>query len=242
MRIISVVGLCAVAGAATASTPIGTWDALRVTNTKHEANYANIDRAGPKIYSQLPVSPDGLFSDGVAGQFYSQRIADDFVLGGASPVNGVRWWGSSENYVFPDLTNFGSFVVNIYNDAGGIPGGSITGDMNIGIANINITPTGNSNSAGGFEYEFEVKFNAVNLQGGVRYWLSIGGDAIAAFDDAFIWSSGAANGVIAADFFDGNGYQQFTGFDTAFEIQGIPTPGAAALLGFAGLAGLRRRR
>jgi hypothetical protein len=255
MRILSVVGLIAAAGAAYAvpASPSGTWDALRPTSANANApkagqqnNAGVVDRQGDIVYAQRPdpVNVFGYFADGVPGQFYSQRIADDFVLGGSTSINGVRWWGSSENYVFPDLTNFSSWVVNIYNDNGGSVGASITGDMIFGAGSTNATATGRTSVVGSTEYVQNVKFNPVALQAGVRYWISIGTINTAPFDDAWTWHvSDQGNSTIAADFFDGAGYTTFPGNqDVAFELQAIPTPGAAALLGVAGLAGLRRRR
>ncbi|HWB20533.1 MAG TPA: hypothetical protein VG711_09555, partial [Phycisphaerales bacterium] len=78
---------------------------------------------GPVVYSQLlPSYTSGFFADGVAGQYYSERIADDFTLGSATSVNGVIWAGSSEGFYYSDLTNFNSFRISIFSDAGGLPG------------------------------------------------------------------------------------------------------------------------
>ncbi|MEC9373425.1 MAG: hypothetical protein VYC34_06245, partial [Planctomycetota bacterium] len=179
-------------------------------------------RVGSVAYEQPNDSADGFFTDAVAGQFYSQRIADNFTLASTSNVNGVNWWGSSEFFIFNDLTNFSSFTVEIFADAGGAPGASVTGPITASTAATNPVATGNFNFAGGIEYMQGIKFdNPVTLQGGTQYWLSIGSTNISPGDDGYIWStSNSGDLILAGNFFDGVGFQSFanTG-DVAFQIQ-----------------------
>jgi MYXO-CTERM domain-containing protein len=200
--------------------------------------------SGNIVYSQMPPNfLGGLFSDGVAGQYYGQRIADDFTLGSATTVNGVQWAGNSENFYYATLQNFAQFRISIYANAGGLPGGVVL-DTYVAVGATNPTYLGVDAYAAAPVYQFEAKFNGLNLAAGT-YWLSIGTVNNAAFGDAFVWQNGVTtNNTIAAEFFDGSGFASFAGFgDMAFAIQAgnVPAPGALALLGMAGLIGRRRR-
>jgi MYXO-CTERM domain-containing protein len=243
MKISVMMGVLAAAGlAASASAQSRGVDMGGVWGLGHGGNNGGAGNDGPTVYSQPSQGQDGLFSDGVAGQFWSQRIADNFVLDNNYVVDGIRWWGSSENYIFDDLTNFGAFIIEFYDDAGGTPGASI-GQFSVDIGDANATPTGLMNGNGGHEYQLEAPVN-IALNGGTQYWVSVGSKNLSPGDDGFIWSLNfnEGDGNIAADFFDGFGYSTFGGFDMAFELTGVPTPGSAALLGLAGLAASRRRR
>lgn len=245
MKTMKILGVLAAAGlAATASAQNRGSQMNGLMGSGFGAPGNPIGGDSPTIYSQPSESPDGFFSDGVKGQYWSQRIADNFTLGSNYTVDGIRWWGGSENYIFDDLTNFKNFVVEFYSDAGGKPGTSL-GQFVIDKNNTGATYTGLNNSLGGKEYKMEAGIS-INLLGGVPYWVSIGSQNFNPGDDGFVWSTNFSNGDgnIAADFFDGNGYQGFfVGSDQAFELMGaIPAPGSAALLGLGGLIASRRRR
>jgi hypothetical protein len=244
-----VVCVLAVAGVASSASAIGGAKARGVhmgplMGSGWGAGGSPLGKDGPTIYSQPSESADGFFSDGVPGQFWSQRIADNFVLDNDYVVDGIRWWGSSENYLSNDLTNFKNFVIEFYDDAGGAPGASI-GQVVVDKNNTNPTLTGAQNSGGGLEYLMETSLN-LHLLGGVAYWVSVGSENVNPGDDGFVWSTNFTHGEgnIAADFFDGAGYQPlFVGSDQAFELTGaVPAPGAAAVLGLGGMLAARRRR
>jgi len=198
--------------------------------------------ASAQVWSQ-PYDPNcpacGYYSDGQSGYFYSQRIADNFNLGGSTTIDRVKWWGASEFYIFPDLSNFSGWTVAFY-DAGF----SAVGSETISKANITIPDLGAIGIFGQNLYEFDVTLtNPVTVDNG---WISIGSHNISPFDDAFVWNfsvSGDVDGTIAADFFDGNGFQVFQGAsDVAFQLFEIPAPGTLALVGLGGLVAARRRR
>lgn len=198
-------------------------------------------RAGNILYQQLPDGTGGgVFADGAPGQFYDQRIADNFPHAGG-PINGVCWWGGSENFIFDDLTNFSGFNIQFFANAGGSPGAPVSANMNFSVADTSPVPTGNLLIGGGIEYYQCVKFNAIDLPAGT-YWLSIGGVAIAAFDDAYAWDFSAQgdNTFVFTDPTWASPWLVAQGFgDLAFQIQ--PEPGTLSLLGLGALLFRRRK-
>ncbi len=203
-------------------------------------------RQGPIVYSQAPHDPvgNGFFSDGQAGQFWGQRMADDMTFGAPTVVNGVRWWGASEFYYFPDYTNFHTFRIQFYGDNGGTPGAPIGGPIDTATAGTNPTIVGGG-AFGQNLYQQNVKFPAMTLPAG-RVWMSIGSLNNSPSGDGWVWLSSANlfNNTFAADIGGVDGvYQTFSGYgDLAFEIQTIPEPATMLLLGLGGIAALRRRR
>ncbi len=202
-------------------------------------------RDGVVIYDQAPdpAVVGGFFSDGVAGQFNSQQIADNFT--GISSTNGAWFYGGSEGFIFPGLDNFSGFTIQILDDTFTQVYSEV---IAIGDTNASLTGRQYTDAMGApvsDEYVFHVKFASdVQLDAGAQYWFSVGANAIAPGDDGWIWTSSVdGDGTLAGDFFDGMGYAAFAGAgDVAFGLQGVPAPGAAALFGIGGLAASRRRR
>jgi hypothetical protein len=234
--------LCVVGASAAIAAPINSSSLPRATAMGGSPGFASVvERDGPVVYNQAPTSADGYFSDSVGGQFYSQMIADNFTLTSDTVVSGVNWWGSTENFFGPsDYSNFSSFSVMV-----------LDGNFDVVFAqtfatgDTNPVATGVVNLGGGEQFFQSVKFDQTfELTGNTEYWVAIGTTNVDSQGDAWVWSSAAGDGILASDDFGGAGFLVSTGLadDVAFEIQAVPTPGAASLLALAGLVTLRRRR
>lgn len=198
------------------------------------------------LYSQgndQPARPS-LFSDGVAGQFFSQRMADNFTATGGWEMTGLRWWGGSQNFQFRDLTNMRQFAVRIYEDGGGAPDAEIYGEV-FDKAATSPTATGLILSGQGFQYEQVVTLTTpVQLVAGRGYWVSVGAILDQPAGDAWVWNhSSMGDGINATDFFTGGQYLTFTSGDMALQVLGsVPAPGASGMATVGLLWAMRRRR
>jgi hypothetical protein len=183
------------------------------------------------VYNQPNDGADGPYSDGVPGQYYSTRIADNFVLSDTTNrrITEITWWGSSENISYPGLDNVDSWIIRFYEqDDAGLPGDELYSEEFLRDAASPVF-TGNYNMDGGEEYEQHVELTAPpSLYVDQPYWISIGADLASAGDDAWHWSANYFDGddEYAADYFDGAGYhirpeQQ----DVAFVLWGEPASG-----------------
>lgn len=205
---------------------------------------ASVSQGRIVVYSQ-PVDPNGngFFSDAVPGQFYDQLIGDGFALTGATPVSGVTFWGFSEFFDLGDYTNISSFTVVLYANNAGLPGAPIVSET-FATGSTNPTAIGLAPN-GAILYRQEITFSGVqNLSAG-SYFVSIGATISDPFGDAWAWQSSLSGfgDSIVAQLPVGAPWGAFSGFgDMAFEINAVPTPGAASLVLVAGLTGLRRRR
>jgi hypothetical protein len=201
--------------------------------------------AGDVLYSQPNDRPGqpSFFSDAVAGQFFSQRTADDFVLTGNATLTAVRFWGGSQNFQFSNLQNMDSFTISIYADNAGSVGDEIA-STTLSTEAISTVDTGLTNLGGGIVYEHEASIAPTALGAG-RYWVSVGATLFNPGADAWVWAGSTEGNLInATDFFNGNGFVTFdpTFNDLAFEIVGVPTPGSIAVVGLGGLFATSRRR
>ncbi|MBU0618192.1 MAG: hypothetical protein KKI02_10780 [Planctomycetes bacterium] len=179
------------------------------------------------VYSQPNEEPDGLYSDGVEGQWASTRSADNFLLTNPSyrAITELTWWGSSDlDYVDP--TEFISWVVVIYDDVEGLPGPSVY-EEEILTENIAFIPTGNYTMNDAPEYEQTAALsNPPTLFIDRSYWISIGAIVADPGWDAWIWSLNYSqgDGLCAQDYFDGAGYGLINN-DVAFVLIGEPAGG-----------------
>ncbi len=190
-------------------------------------------------------SSPSFFSDAVPGQFFSQRMADNFTLSGDSEVTGIRWWGGSQNFSSPDVTNMVSWTVVLF-ESDGFGGVDESSAIDLGsytFAQTNAVATGATLFGGGIEYMQEISFAGLDLNAG-EYWISVGATLEAPGGDAWVWSGSTVGDLVnGTDFFDGSGFSVFnpTFNDLAFEVVGVPAPASAGLLAFTGLVSRRRR-
>lgn len=211
---------------------------------------AAIAPASASIYLQASDRPDqpSFFSDAVAGQFFSQRMADNFTLDSDAEATAIRWWGGSQNFQFEDIVNMISYTVVIYTsddlgepDTANIIYQSTNG---LGSADLSTVATGASLLNGGIEYQYTLSLEGpLALAADTQYWISVGATLALPGGDAWVWSGSSTGDLVnASDFFNASGYTVFdpTFNDLAFEI--IPAPGATTLLAMAGLTAVRRRR
>lgn len=195
------------------------------------------------LYSQPNNTPTqgGFFSVGSAGQFFTQRMADDFTIAGGT-VTKLRWWGSSQNFAFADLTNITGFDVAVYGDDEGIPdAGNVLYHSAPALAGLTITPTGGISIAGAIQYQFDLDISPLALAGG-KYWFSVGGLLANPFGDTFVWNvSSTGDSANASFFYPNSGWIAFQeSANMAFEI--VPAPGVLGLAGLSLVASARRRR
>lgn len=199
------------------------------------------------LYSQPSDQPDqpSFFSDAVSGQFFRQRMADNFSLQSASLITGIRWWGGSQNFQVPDVSNMASWTLWLYADDGS-GNVDLNTEINLGtyiFSQTNAVATGHALFGGGIEYQQEISFDALALASG-NYWVSIGATLEVPAGDAWVWAGSSVGDLVnATDFFTGSGFTTFdpTFNDLAFEVLGVPAPASVTPLA-ACIALLRRRR
>ena len=195
------------------------------------------------VVDQIAHADLGYWSDGQAGQFYNQRIGDDFTLGSATTVTDISWVGHSENWFSGDLANVLMFHIEIFEDNGfGAPGASVySTDVSVGVTNAVALDINGGTTSTNFRHTASV--GALNLDAG-NYFLSIGAKNSDPDGDGWAWNTASGTHNSMAIWQDGYGssWADFAGTDMAFSINAVPAPGALALLGAAGLLGSRRRR
>lgn len=175
---------------------------------------------------------------------YAQSGAQGFELEESHITSSVKWWGSMNGFNGQGISNIDCFQIVIWDNTFNAQLTSQT----IGIENITIVTTGDTNFFGQPVYEFYVPFS-VSITSG-NYYMNIGAQLNDAAGDQFVWSQGQhvnnfwytdING--AFKWGDWRPLPNFIGNTAggAFVLN-APTPGAIALLGMAGIASNRRRR
>lgn len=170
------------------------------------------------------------------GQAFS--IEDDLIL------DRITFWGSTQNFNGGQLANLTGYEVIIWNT----DFGSIAAQWTLSAGDVTAIATGDENIYNGLEYAISGAISGTLAAG--SYVMNIGGFQADPNGDSFVWSSGSIVG--------GWWYTQNPTWGTwkeaplmigsepggAFRLEGsvVPSPGAIALLGLAGLAVGRRRR
>lgn len=193
---------------------------------------------------------------------FDAGAADDFILGPSGQgddswlITDVHWSGVYFGPGFPGNNPLTDFNIIFWADAGGMPdGGQAPGlppDYSLALAIYNIPGNANQTLAPGgdgvnnFDYWVDLP-TPFNAQANTSYWIEI--QAVMIFQPQWAFQQTAnQQGGVTHQGFDVLNLAFWTPAagqsDSAFSLTGtpIPAPGALALLGVAGLAGMRRRR
>ena len=147
-----------------------------------------------RIVYEQPVTSDptpyvpGYISDAFAGQFYSQRIADNFVLDQDERVSIVEFHGLREGFSStPGIGNVKDLDVQIWTSGDGrIP---------VELLHAQTVPLAETNPELAFVtfYGFQVFQHRISLsepvalEAGREYWLTIGARLVDVFEDSWRW-------------------------------------------------------
>ena len=207
---------------------------------------------------------DGTFSDALqsgGSYFYSQAIGQSFSVasGQSSTITDIAFWGSSEYFQSNTPWNQTALSSNIVSMQIAIlridPGKSdfpIVHSWTIQTGQFSQVLTGNYTAA---TYSPIFRLSSA-LAGNItlgtgNYMITIGGVLNNPDGDAFAWTDGLADGSAPATQAYatvgdtptewGSWIPVSDGTSGAFVLNGVPAPGAVALLAMAGLRGRRRR-
>lgn len=188
----------------------------------------------------------GFYSEGEPGYFYEQQVAENFTVATASDITGVEWAGASEYFEYADYTNITGFRVQIFADAGGVPGAVVFNEV---FSTASTSPTAQgTNFFGATVYAQSVTFASpvTNVAPGT-YWVSIGGVVTDPFGDSWVWADGTNDdGVAYTNTPNAGGWTAYSdgASSGAFTIVGtpVPAPASVALSALAGVIAYRRRR
>ena len=168
-------------------------------------------------------------SDAIAGQFSNRRQADDFSLNSTTQVNSIRWWGATSPFggIF-DLGNVDAFRIVIYEDNGGVPDSLSVPvyDQEFSKAQANPRETGFlSFQENAIQFEQTVQLpSTLTLNGGTRYWLTIGSRNTNPGGASWRWSSSLSGDFVTAQQTPfGGGWTIFdpSGANYAFEFNPV---------------------
>jgi hypothetical protein len=197
-----------------------------------------------------------LTQGGNAFGFANRRAADNFSFALPGEITGLRFWGGPESdQASPPLRNVQGFNIRIFDASGvdGAPGAALfdrSFTLGTGVTATQV-PGQTVGLLGAPMFAFSVNEPiSFTFAANTRYWLSVAAvrvNPVGATDEAWQWASHAGSDtLIAQDRFDGQGFllRTLAVRNAAFEMRGtlVPTPGAAALLAFAGAIATRRRR
>lgn len=203
------------------------------------------------IASNLPTTNGsgfsyGLTSDAISSAgsyYYHQATAVTVTTASAYALTQLTFWGSSEAFNAPGLSNFSGFQMTIYNSAFT----QVVAQKTWTMAQLQSITTGNTNASGGIEYQFAGTMSGISLAAGT-YRVSVGALLVDGQGDAFVWSAGTGT---AGGYNTGNTGTFGTNWTANTTAQGagsyllfgnvVPAPGAFALLAMAGVTSRRRR-
>jgi MYXO-CTERM domain-containing protein len=202
------------------------------------------------IYGQNPLAQRGYESSVFPGAASpSVRIADS-VNGGLglplpSRVFRIDWWGGASQDPGFDLSNIESFNIRAYS----LFGGGIFYEDTIAVGALDVElEFENAGSSAPAIYRYSYQSNQGRLfNGGELEYISIAANyADGSFGAArFLWAQSSEGDIELLSSENGGEFLPLTvqNPNVAYALYGaIPTPGAFALLGLAGLTAARRRR
>ena len=222
----------------------------------------------PNPAVQDPVSgftvQDGTFSDALqsgGNYFYSQAIGQSFSVasGQSSTITDISFWGSSEYFQSTTpwnqtalSSNIISMQIAILRTDTGTSDFPIVHSWTIQTGQFSQVLTGNY-TAGTLSPVFLLSTVLAGnyTLGAGNYMITIGGVLNNPDGDSFAWTDGLADGSVPATQAYatvgdtptewGSWIPISDGTSGAFVLNGVPAPGAVALLAMAGLRGRRRR-
>jgi len=204
----------------------------------------------PIVYDNMPsgYNPDGITSSQLDTAYpFNSQVADDFVLSGDFFITGMTWVGGFFN---GDPIEVPAWNLIMYNDAGGTPTGGGLADPSVSAFFIAMPGVVNRVDNGDGTFTWSTDFgSSIALTGGTTYWVAIQGEHFfppqygqaASLDQVGNFATSGFP-LLGTDYWTGLPYDGVS--DVAFQLHGvvIPTPGALALIGLAGLVSRRRRR
>ncbi len=202
--------------------------------------FASSASAQDLLWDNMPFGGDGSLSSSQLDLVYpfDSQVADDFV--GGFTVNHIKWMGGFWNGSPVDIPDWN---IIFYADAGGVPTGGPTDPT--GTALYHYVISGGDVDIvdhGDFTYDYSVALPDTAFAA-ETFWVAIqpvfGFPPQWGIEGAFDSQQGA---LMHQGFpLLGTDYWSPLATDMAFQLYGVPAPGALALLGLAGLVGRRRR-
>lgn len=204
------------------------------------------------VASNLPATNSsgfayGLTSDAISSNgsyYYRQAAAISITVGQAWSLGQLTFWGSSEAYNSTGLANFAGFQATIYNSTFT----QVVAQRSWTMAEIATIATGNTNTAGGIEYQFAGSLGGITLASSGSYRISIGAVLADPQGDAFVWTAGQSAG---GGFTTGSSGTWGSTWTANSPIQGtgsfmlfgnaVPAPGAVAFVALGAMRSRRRR-
>ena len=204
------------------------------------------------VASNLPATNSsgfayGLTSDAISSNgsyYYHQAAAISVTVGQAWSLGQLTFWGSSEAFNSTGLGNFTGFQATVYNSTFT----QVVGQRTWTMAQLATIATGNTNTAGGIEYQFAGSLSGITLGSAGTYRISIGAVLADPQGDAFVWTAGQTAG---GGYTTGNSGTWGSTWTANSPIQGtgsfmlfgnaVPSPGGFALLALTAMVSRRRR-